>query len=1200
MKQHVSKLLKINLAIFMAMFSLQMNAQTLPGKYTTSWVGNTFVPATNSYNFVQGWANSMYVDADGTIFTNSFWDEAAKELGIYKNGLCTGMIQNQHEHADGGGITANANFVWATVHEGKISRFNRPGYSENGTEFTASTATIKGLVANATELFVSDYAGGKIKVYSTTSHGSLLRSWSVTRPGPLAMDALGNIWVLTYDVNAWGPGTGACIKAYSPTGTLLKTVSLAAGVEAKSIAIDLTNNELLVTDIGVNMQIHIYNNINDTPALAQSFGTQGGILSGTKGLGAPLKFNVPNLVGVDASHNIIVWSNGNNTDIDKPIDADGMGSCVESYTRAGSRNWQILGLEFVDMGTFDPTTDGANLYTKHEHFTMDYSKPDGQQWTWKGWTLDRTTYANSDIRTKNDGGHLASPMMRRLNGNLYMYLNSMSGGGFSFFRYTPDNEIAIPCGELRGQSQWNDANGNGQKDTGETTSNVLWQYDMFGNYVDNKGDIWYVYDDIRNHTLKSITNGVPIYNLIPTIITTPAPFNSLRRIQYDSDNDIMYLSGYTAAKPYTNDWKSCGLVMARYNNWSNGNRIAAYSINLPTLAADGSNMVSLTVEKDYIFVVGVQTRAKVWVYNSSTGALVGTMVPGANVGGIEKTGWCDIVNSIAAFKTSSGQYLVNVEEDFFEKILIYRWCPTGECKETDMKVSLTSPEPGKIYFNNTQLILKAEVTKDTSEVSKVEFLINDTIIGQSTIAPFQVEWNNPYLGDIRASAKVTSTKAATAYSPIVRFKITDSTPKVEFLLKEDVYSILDTVYLNATVTSFVGAIESVLFYVGDSILFEDKDFPYSHKYSGLKEGTWPLKVKVVDNSGKFSWSETISITVPIGIREPFGGVIRNIPEQIEAEDFDDGPKGLAFYDTDITNNGEQFRPTSEVDIEVCTDVNGGFDVGWTSVGEWLKYSVNVEAGLYDITARIACPDGGSEFQLLLDNKIVTTFNIPKTGDWNIWRDVNNLDISLNAGNKKTLQMLITKPGFNFNYFKFRKVIPVETFKITTDTLELLKQGSATLNLELLPANTTRPGVIWTVANTSLVTVDALGKVTAKSIVGTTSIYAISVDGIHKDSCIVNVSSPTGIADLSADELAVRVYPNPATNNVVIDFNNMYGQAPIVVKIIDILGKKVYESGSVTHDKQLNINTISFKSGVYLINVQIGTQSVKRKLIIRKN
>lgn len=1187
------------IAVIMAVNFQLINAQVLPGAYTTSWAGNTFVPTPNAYNFVQNWANSMFVEADGTIFTNSFWEEGAKELGIYKNGQCIGAIPNQHGHADGGGITANASYVWASVHEGKISRFNRPGYSENGIEFTASTATVKGLVANATELFVSDNAGGNIKVYSASTHGSLLRSWAVTRPGPLAMDASGNVWVLTYDANAWGPGTGACIKAYSPTGSLLKTITLAAGVQAKSIAIDKTNNELLVTDIGDNMQIHIYNNINGIPALVQSFGSQGGILSGTKGLVGPLKLNVPNLVGVDASHNIIIWSNGNNTDIDKTIDADGMGSCVESYTRAGSLNWQMLGLEFVDMGSFDPSTDGADLYTKHEHFIMDYSKPDGQQWTWKGWTLDRTTYANSDIRTKNGAGHLATPFMRRINGNLYMYLNSMSGGGFSFFRFTPENEIAIPCGELFGKSQWNDTNGNGQKDTGETTSNALWQYDMFGNHVDNKGDIWYAYDNIKKHSLQSITNGVPIYNVTPTIITTPAPFNTLRRIQYDSDNDIMYLSGYTPAKPYANDWKSCGLVMARYNNWSTGNRIAAYTVNLPTLAADGSNMVSFTVEKDYIFVVGVQTRAKVWVYNSSTGALVGTMVPGANIGGIEKTGWCDLVNSIAAVKTNSGRYLVTVEDDGWAKILIYRWCPTGDCKENDLKVAITSPEAGETYFDNVPLMLTAEVLKDTSEISKVEFLINDTIIGQSTIAPFQVAWNNPYIGDIRATAKVTSTKSATAYSPIVRFKMTDSTPKVEFQLSNTVYSVLDTVYLNATVTKVVGTVDSVLFYVGDSILFVDKNFPYSHKYAKLKVGTWSLKVKVVDNSGKFSWSEPIVITVPNGLREPFGGTPRNIPGQIETEEFDAGPKSLAFFDTDITNNGMQFRPTSEVDIETCNDIGGGFDVGWTSVGEWLKYTVNVEDGLYDITSRVACPDGGSEFQFLLDDKIVTTVAIPKTGDWNIWSDVNSLNVSLIGGNNKTLQMLITKSGFNVNYFKFRKSIPVELFNITKDTLVLLRRGSATLNLDLLPTNTTRPGVTWSTANASLVTVDALGKVSARTILGSSAIYATSADGIHKDTCIVNVVTTTGITDFTANSLAIRVYPNPATNNVLIDFENSDAQGRAVVKIIDILGKKVYESGTLVETQSLNINTTNMKNGVYFINLQIGTKSVNKKLIIQK-
>ena len=701
-----------------------IHAQNLPGTYTTSWVGNTIVPtATNGGGVVQGWANSMFVDGDGTLYANCNWDEAARELSIYKDGQAIDLIPNQHESADGGAITVNADYVWASEKKGQIARFPKNCLGCGTSMISVSTSTVRGLAATATEVFASDFAAGQIKVYSASSN-SLLRSWAVTRPGPLTLDAAGNIWVLCYDANEYGPGTGACIKAYSNTGTLLKTITLATGVQAKSIVVDKLKNELLLTDISDNMQIHIYKGINTTPVFAQSLGTKGGIMSGTKGLVAPLKFNMPNLVGVDNKSNIIIWSNGNNPDLTKSEDGDGMGSCVESYTRAGVRNWEMLGLEFVDMASYDPASDGADLYTKHEHFTMDYSKPDGQQWTWKGWTVDRATYGNNDVRTRNGGGHLSTPMMRRINGNLYMYLNSMSGGGFSFFRFTTKDEIAIPCGDIWGKGQWNDNNGNGQKDAGETTSKVLWQYDMFGNCVDNKGDIWFAFDDIRKHKMQSITNGAPIYNSTPEIITTPAPFNSLRRVEYDSDNDIMYLSGYTDAKPYSDDWKSCGTVLARYNNWSTGNRNAAYTINLPTTAnGELSNMVSTAIEKDYIFVVGVQTRAKVWVYNSSNGTLAGTLIPGDNIGGVEYTGWCDMVNSIDAFKTKSGKYLVTVEEDGWQKVIVYIWCPTATCANVT-NTEITEEQKSYSIFPNpakTELFLSDNFSANAYyEITSIE------------------------------------------------------------------------------------------------------------------------------------------------------------------------------------------------------------------------------------------------------------------------------------------------------------------------------------------------------------------------------------------------------------------------------------------------------------------------------------------------
>jgi uncharacterized protein YjdB len=1171
------------IAVIMAINFAEVNAQVLPGTYTTSWAGNTFAPSTSSYNFVQNWANSMFVEADGTIFTNSFWEEGGKELGIYKDGQCIGAIPNQHEHADGGGVTANATYVWASVHEGKISRFNRPGYSENGIEFTASTATVKGLVANAIELFVSDYVGNKIKVYSAATHGSLLRSWTVTRPGPLAMDASGNIWVLTYDANAYGPGTAACIKAYSPTGTLLKTITLEAGVQAKSIAIDKTNNELLVSDIGDNMQIHIYNNINDTPTLVQSFGTQGGILSGNKGLVAPLKFNVPNLVGVDASHNIIVWSNGNNTDVDKwPVDADGMGSCVESYTRAGIQNWQMLGLEFVDMGSFDPSTNGADLYTKHEHFTMDYSKPDGQQWTWKGWTLDRSTYANSDIRTKNGAGHLATPFMRKINGNLFMYLNSMSGGGFSFFRFTPENEIAIPCGEIFGQSQWNDTNGDGQKDAVETSTNVLWQYDMFGNYVDNKGDIWFVYDDIRKHSLQGITNGVPIYNLTPTITATPAPFKSLRRIHYDSENDIMYLSGYTAAKPYTNDWKSCGLVMARYNNWSTGNRTAVYTINLPSTAAgDGANMVSLTIEKDYIFVVGVQTRAKVWVYSSLAGTLAGTMVPGANIGGIDKTGWCDLVNSIAAFKTLAGQYLVTVEDDGWAKILIYRWCPTGECDNCSIV-----PVTGFNLNVKTQTLIGAE-SKD----------LQLQILPDSACRLLVWKSLDPSIVSVNASGKISGLTPGTTKIVVTDNKETLSdtcTVTVENIPVTAITLDHDSITLNISKSDILTAIITPVNALNQKVTWvSTASTIVSVDQTGVIKALNPgiSAIEVIAEDGNFR--DTCVVTVPVPIREPFGSVTPTIPGIIESEDFDEGPAGVAYQDNDIVNEGGCYRPLSEVDIDTCNDVGGGYYVGWVVNGEWLKYYVNVEAGLYDINVRVAVPWVGSECKLFLNDSLIAVFTLPKTGDWINWADANQLDVNIKAGNNQTLKFLTSKQGFSVNYINFRKAIPIETFQITPDTLVLLKNGTANLSLELLPANTSRTGVIWTSANSSMVEVDALGKITAKNIIGTTYVYAKSDDGIHKDTCVVEVMSNTGLSQPLQENAILQLYPNPYNDGeLTIKLNN---QGNHVVTIVDITGKIVYKTQSIA--STINIPDLPLNKGIYIVKVYSNKQVGTAKLVI---
>ncbi|MCS7254608.1 MAG: hypothetical protein NZ781_11380, partial [Armatimonadetes bacterium] len=53
------------------------------------------------------------------------------------------------------------------------------------------------------------------------------------------------------------------------------------------------------------------------------------------------------------------------------------------------------------------------------------------------------------------------------------------------------------------------------------------------------------------------------------------------------------------------------------------------------------------------------------------GEKVGVMFPGREVGG--NSGWIDMVHGIHALKTSSGDYLVVVEEDWRGKNLVYHW-----------------------------------------------------------------------------------------------------------------------------------------------------------------------------------------------------------------------------------------------------------------------------------------------------------------------------------------------------------------------------------------------------------------------------------------------------------------------------------------------------------------------------------------------
>lgn len=130
---------------------------------------------------------------------------------------------------------------------------------------------------------------------------------------------------------------------------------------------------------------------------------------------------------------------------------------------------------------------------------------------------------------------------------------------------------------------------------------------------------------------------------------------------------------------------------------------------------------------------------------------------------------------------------------------------------------------------------------------------------------------------------------------------------------------------------------------------------------------------------------------------PFGAPPA-LPGLIEAENFDEGGAGAAYQDSTAGNAGGQYRSV-DVDIEGTSDTNGGFNVGWMTTGEWLRYSVTVaSAGAYDLQFRVASEGRGGTFHIEVNGADVTgPISVPDTGGWQRWTTVTKAGVALGAG-----------------------------------------------------------------------------------------------------------------------------------------------------------------------------------------------------------
>jgi len=190
--------------------------------------------------------------------------------------------------------------------------------------------------------------------------------------------------------------------------------------------------------------------------------------------------------------------------------------------------------------------------------------------------------------------------------------------------------------------------------------------------------------------------------------------------------------------------------------------------------------------------------------------------------------------------------------------------------------------------------------------------------------------------------------------------------------------------------------------------------------SGASAGTYP--VTVTGTQGNTQRSSTVQLTV--GSPEtPFGGTPWPLPGLIQAENFDNGGNGIGYFNTYTSNPaGTNYRPGATVGVEVTGDTGGGYDVGYTGEGQWLRYTVNVaKSGLYNMQARVASLGDGGYWHVEFDGRNVTgNLYTPVTNGFQTWTTMVTPAFQLEAG-QHVMRVVFDGNGptggmGNFNWF----------------------------------------------------------------------------------------------------------------------------------------------------------------------------------------
>ena len=169
-----------------------------------------------------------------------------------------------------------------------------------------------------------------------------------------------------------------------------------------------------------------------------------------------------------------------------------------------------------------------------------------------------------------------------------------------------------------------------------------------------------------------------------------------------------------------------------------------------------------------------------------------------------------------------------------------------------------------------------------------------------------------------------------------------------------------------------------------------------------------------DNGG---WNINKATFALVSAGGPYGGTPVAIPGTVEVENYDTGGQGVGYNVGSINGSANSYRADG-VDLEAAS--GGGYNLGWSSSGQWFRYTVNVAtAGTYTVSFGVAAPaavTGAFHLSDAVGANLSGAVNVPATGGWQTWQTV-TATVTLPAG-QQVLTLNEDKGGWNINKATF--------------------------------------------------------------------------------------------------------------------------------------------------------------------------------------